>query len=112
MQEQWYSKVEELYNQEVVEPYNEALKVYQKAVAKKEKAKAREIVTEVINNNIGGWWSEEEMVKNLKKTLPVEYQIEEGIGEYSEGTATRLSVNNITITNSLAFVFSFVATAF
>ena len=100
MQEQWSNKVEELYNQEVVEPYNEALKVYQKAVATKEKTKAREIVTEVINNNIGGWWSEENMAKNLKEVLPVEYQIEEGIGEYSEGTATRLSVNNITITNS------------
>ena len=100
MQEQWSNKVEELYNQEVVEPYNESIKIYRDAVAKKEKKKARDVVTTVINNNIGGWWSEENIAKNLKSVLPVEYKIEEGIGEDSTGSATRLSVNNITITNS------------
>ena len=100
MQEQWSNKVEELYNQEVVEPYNEALKVYQKAVATKEKTKAREVVTEIINTNIGGWWSEEKIAKELTTYLPNDYIVEEGIGEDSDGSGRYLSVNNITITNS------------
>ena len=104
LEQQWRDKVAELYKQEVEDPHIEEFNAHNRAIDDKLKDEQKRNIGFVIDNNFHTWWSEERIAEGLSKVLPDSYTVEEGIGddEYGErvgGSGSRLSVNNITITN-------------
>ena len=62
------------------------------------KDQVKQDISNAIDANSTGWWAEEKTVKPLRDILGSAYTVEQGIGKGAEG-GSRLSVNNITITN-------------
>ena len=62
------------------------------------KDQVKQDISNAIDTNSTGWWAEENTAPAIADILGSAYTVEQGIGKGAEG-GSRLSVNNITITN-------------